>query len=57
MDFLSKNALFEIFNNENVIVAIFIYSILIFTDNNVKLFCYESVNMTLKLYINVKELI
>jgi hypothetical protein len=54
MEFLSKNANFQIFNNENVIVAVFIHSFL-FNNNYVINFIYNNVNTALKFYINVKS--
>jgi 5-bromo-4-chloroindolyl phosphate hydrolysis protein len=55
MEFLSKNANFQIFNNENVIVAVFIHSFLCFNNNYVINFIYNNVNTALKFYINVKS--
>jgi hypothetical protein len=55
MEFLSKNAKFQIFNNENVIVVIFIHSFLRFNNNYATNFIYNNVNTVLKFYINVKS--
>jgi hypothetical protein len=55
MEFLSKNELFQIFNNENVIVAIFIHYFLGFNSNYEMLFIYNNVNTAQKFYIYVKS--